>query len=294
MSKLRSREPLPKLEQAGPPPIRDLFRRYEQMEQETEASSQTGHTRWMVPYADLLTLLLGFFVVLFAASRVETPSHAVTSMESKAAQQDIIPDPAAEPPSQSRNEATTQTAPETPDETALAQKLEQDLQSVKALPGVEIRQQERGLVISLKDSILFAPGSAELSPQARQTLDRLATQLSTAMGGEMRPIRVEGHTDNMPITTAQYPSNWELSTARATNIVRYLVTGHHFPSEQLSAAGYGEFKPVENNSSIEGKQKNRRVDIVVLSADAARREPPPATPKSEPGMRFEKAGNPRG
>jgi chemotaxis protein MotB len=295
MSKLRSREPLPKLEQAGPPPIRDLFRRYEQMEQETEASSQTGHTRWMVPYADLLTLLLGFFVVLFAASRVETPSHAVTSMESKAAQQDVISDPAqSASQSQGQDEATAQTGPETSDETTLAEKLERDMQSAKAMPGVEIRQQERGLVISLKDSILFAPGSAELSPQARSTLDRLATQLSTAMGGEMRPIRVEGHTDNMPITTAQYPSNWELSTARATNIVRYLIAGHHFPSEQLSAAGYGEFKPVENNSSIEGKQKNRRVDIVVLSADAARREPPPATPKSEPGMRFEKAGNPRG
>jgi chemotaxis protein MotB len=288
MSKLRSREPLPKLEQAGPPPIRDLFRRYEQMEQETEASSHTGHTRWMIPYADLLTLLLGFFVVLFAASRVETPSHAVTSMDSKTEQQEVVTDPAkplsAAPKPQNQDAAKVQNPLETPEEVALSEKLEHDMQSAKALPGVEILRQERGLVISLKDSILFEPGSAELSPQARKTLDRLAAQLSTAMGGETRPIRVEGHTDNTPITTAQYPSNWELSTARATNIVRYLIASHYFSSEQLSAAGYGEFKPVENNSSIEGKQKNRRVDIVVLSADAARREPPPATPKSEPGM----------
>ncbi|HEY9687677.1 MAG TPA: OmpA family protein [Coleofasciculaceae cyanobacterium] len=292
MSKLRSREPLPKLEQAGPPPIRDLFRRYEQMEQETEASSHTGHTRWMIPYADLLTLLLGFFVVLFAASRVETPSHAVTSMDAKADRQEAVLDSVRDPAkpantaqkSQSVDEAKVQNPLETPAEVALAEKLERDMQSAKALPGVEILRQERGLVISLKDSILFEPGSAELSPQARKTLDRLAAQLSTAMSGEVRPIRVEGHTDNTPITTAQYPSNWELSTARATNIVRYLIASRYFSSEQLSAAGYGEFKPVENNSSIEGKQKNRRVDIVVLSADAARREPPPATPKSEPGM----------
>jgi chemotaxis protein MotB len=139
-------------------------------------------------------------------------------------------------------------------------------------------------VISLKDSILFTAGNADLSPAARHTLDGLIQQLHAALGGQSRPIRVEGHTDNSPIATSKYPSNWELSTARATTIVRFLVASHHFQPQLLSAAGYGEFKPVKDNSSIEGKQKNRRVDIVVLKPDLAQQEPPalndPTAPKN--------------
>ena len=125
-----------------------------------------------------------------------------------------------------------------------------------------------GVVISLRDSVLFPPGNAELSTGAQNTLDRLAETLVATH----HPIRVEGHTDATPIATSQYPSNWELSTARATAIVRYLSDRHGIPPEQLSAVGYGEFHPVANNSSIEGKQKNRRVDIVILGGNAASKE----------------------
>lgn len=286
MSKLRSREPLPRLEQPGPAPVRELFRRYEQMEREMEGATHTGQSRWMIPYADLLTLLLGFFVVLFAGSRMEIPAKAVTSMDARPESQNVkvagdnrIKD-SENLPIVSHEKADN--AAGSPSDMQLAKRLKQEMTSGLNLQGVEIRQQERGLVISLKDSILFAPGSAELSQQARETLDRLTGQLSAAMNGESRPIRVEGHTDNTPITTSRYPSNWELSTARATNIVRYLVAGRRFSPDRLSAAGYGEFKPVDDNSSIEGKQKNRRVDIVILSADAARQEPPAAQAKKVP------------
>ncbi len=270
MSKLLSRTPTPRLSEPETAPVSNLFNRMEQLEKESEIGSQNGQTRWMIPYADLLTLLLGFFVVLFAVSHVkDEPKTAPKKPEAHAAQQQT------EKPDQDQ---------------ALLKRLQQQLGSDLRSRDIDIRQQERGLVISLKDDILFAPGSAELSPEARRTLDVLVSRLSGALGQQdARPIRVEGHTDNTPIATARYPSNWELSTARATNIVRYLVDSRRLPPGRLSAAGYGEYKPVENNSSIEGKQKNRRVDIVVLNAYTAQQEPPPLDSKSveEEGIREE-------
>lgn len=244
-------------------PVRALFRKLETLEREMESNVHTGHNRWMVPYADLLTLLLGLFLVLVTAAQPEP----------------LKLQPASKPAAQA---VATQAKLKSPQKLPNAQKTGSDSLSAQLrqrlkMQGVEIRQQERGVVISLKDNILFAPGSAELSPKARNTLKQLISQLKKTLGAQARLIRVEGHSDNTPITTSRYPSNWELSTARATNIVRYLIEGKHYRPEQLSATGYGEFKPVAQNSSIEGKQKNRRVDIVVLNETMALQEPPAAT-----------------
>ncbi len=237
-----------------------LFQKLESLEQEMNPSSQTGQNRWIVPYADLMTLLLGMFLVLFASAKgtdlhpgKPLPPAAIAAMAKQQAQ--------------------------TPDQRAM-RALETSLQTRFKMNGAHIQEQSRGVVISLKDNILFAPGSADLSPSARTTLSKLADQLSTALGenastaSPSRPIRVEGFTDNTPIRTSRFPSNWELSTARATNIVRYLIDTGRFQPEQLSAAGYGEFKPLGENSSIEGKQKNRRVDIVIMNDRLAQQEPP--------------------
>jgi chemotaxis protein MotB len=247
------------LESTYEPPVRHLFRKLETLERELESTVHTGHSRWMVPYADLLTLLLGLFLVLFASSKME--------LRKLNAEKKLLSKPAVTAAPLSKNSMKP-----VPD--ALPQKLKSALH----MQGVVVKEQDRGVVISLKDSILFAPGSAELSPKAKQMLNRLSDQLRLAMDGKTRPIRVEGHTDNTPITTSRYPSNWELSTARATNIVRYLIAGKRLPADKLSAAGYGEFKPVAQNSSIEGKHKNRRVDIVVLNENTALQEPPAASP----------------
>lgn len=246
-------------------PVRDLFRKLETLEREMELNVHTGHNRWMVPYADLLTLLLGLFLVLVTAAKSEPfkPQPAPKSAIQAMAGQAQLKSPQQRP----KNKMA--------EASLLSAQLKQRLH----MQGVEIRQQERGVVISLKDNILFAPGSADLSPAARNTLRHLIGQLNKTLGPQARLIRVEGHSDNTPITTARYPSNWELSTARATNIVRYLIEGKYYRPEQLSATGYGEFKPVAQNSSIEGKQKNRRVDIVVLNENMARQEPPAPTQK---------------
>lgn len=250
------------------PPVQGLFRKLETLERELESTAHTGHNRWMVPYADLLTLLLGLFLVLFATSGMD-PKKAQAAKPVQTAV-------AAAPLKSDENQPKPDQKPTT-DSKKAKPSLSSQLREQFKMQGVEIREQERGVVISLKDSILFAPGSADLSPAARQTLNRLSDKLKQVMNGQTRPVRVEGHTDTTPITTSRYPSNWELSTARATSIVRYLIAGKRFPANQLSAAGYGEFKPIAENSSIEGKQKNRRVDIVVLNENMALQEPPAAS-----------------
>jgi chemotaxis protein MotB len=273
--------------QAGEP-VSDLFQKLEALEKEMDAATHTGHSRWMIPYADLLTLLLGLFLVLFTASaKPEAKQNPESKQIAVQNSQNTLKN-SQKPPidAKAREHQTSAHQPDQQRETALAATLQKEIRNGLNMKDVIIRRQERGLVISLKDSILFEPGSADLSYPARKTLDRLAAQLAAALNGESRPIRVEGHTDNTPITTAKYPSNWELSTARATNIVRYLIASHHFSPADLSAAGYGQFRPVEDNSSIEGKQKNRRVDIVILNDSTAQQEPPPLpqSPKSRKGQ----------
>jgi chemotaxis protein MotB len=231
----------------------------------------TGNTRWLIPYADILTLLLGFFLVLYSMQNArkhfsQTMHDALQNQTKQQAaliksQEAELTSLEAELNKLKREADTSAITQSAPDEEAMAYlhtTLDAALQESHAL---EITQEARGIVISLREGVLFAPGQAELSPAAQKTLDGVAVALKQLN----RPIRVEGHTDNTPIKTAQFPSNWELSTARATHIVKYLATHHQMTPDQLSAAGYGEYKPVADNSTVEGKQKNRRVDIVVLN-----------------------------
>jgi flagellar motor protein MotB len=135
----------------------------------------------------------------------------------------------------------------------------------------------RGLVISLKDTEFFDSGKANVRAQSMYLLDNIIEAISKYSNS----IRIEGHTDNVPIKTSQFPSNWELSTARATNIVRYLIDAHEFPPERISAIGYGEYRPIADNSTEEGRQKNRRVDVVVLSNAGEQGEPTTRSKQAE-------------
>jgi chemotaxis protein MotB len=128
---------------------------------------------------------------------------------------------------------------------------------------------ERGLVIHIVESALFREGSATLEPQALDILDRIADRLV----GIPNHVRVEGHTDDRPIRTDRFPSNWELSTARATEVVRYFIDFHNVDPERISALGYGEFRPIRLNSSAENRAKNRRVDVVILTMELSMKEP---------------------
>jgi len=134
---------------------------------------------------------------------------------------------------------------------------------------IELTNNERGLTISMPDTVLFDPGSAEIKKIAIPTLTKIAQSLKSTDN----QIRVEGHTDNQPINTAEFPSNWELSTARATSVVKFFINNIKFSPTKLSAAGYGEFKPKTTNTTPEGRQSNRRVDIVIMSSGSEIFEP---------------------
>ena len=140
-----------------------------------------------------------------------------------------------------------------------------EIPGVEAIPNVKISLQERGIVISLSNTLFFQAGSAQIKPEAIKILDKLAKSINDSE----RMIHIEGHTDSSPIATAIFPSNWELSSARASSVVRYLNSKHHIPSHRLAAIGYGQSRPAANNFAPQGRQLNRRVDIVLLSNAAA-------------------------
>jgi chemotaxis protein MotB len=118
------------------------------------------------------------------------------------------------------------------------------------------------LVISLKEFGFFDSGSPRIKPEALPALDRIASILAV----RTYRLRIEGHTDNVPIHTSQMASNWELSTARATELIRVLIIDHGFAPDRLSAAGYAQYRPVASNLTAQGRAQNRRVDIVILGA----------------------------
>jgi chemotaxis protein MotB len=148
----------------------------------------------------------------------------------------------------------------------LKSELEQALRGEIALREVSIRRETEGLVVSLREFGFFDSGSATIKPQALPALDRIASILAI----RTCKLRIEGHTDNIPIHTALIHSNWELSTARATELIQILIVRHRFAPERLSAAGYAEYHPVASNLTAQGRAQNRRVDIVILTSQVVR------------------------
>jgi len=241
-----------------------------------------NHERWLVSYADFITLLFAFFVVLFASSQADkkkqlqlsaamqtafTPLGSFEAHSTKpplaigaSAQANVTPAPMALPlPSTS-----IETAEET--EQHLRKLLAEQVAAGQIPAGsVTMHTTSEGLVISLHEIGFFASGSAEVRPAALATLSRLAATLPVG------PLRIEGHTDNVPIHTAQFATNWELSTARATAIARLVLEHGRINPTDLSAAGYAEFHPIASNTTEQGRTQNRRVDIILLRRPAASR-----------------------
>lgn len=227
----------------------------------------------MVTYGDMVTQILIFFVLLFALSTINMQKFQA-AMQSFQMAVGILRGGAEIQPVDLSGEGDISEVPNA-DLVAL-QQLEQMYQRVgeylqeAGLEGVAVTlMEQRGVVIRFKDQILFDLGKAELRPEARAILDKIGRLIA----GIPNHVRVEGHTDNWPIHNERYPSNWELSTARATNVVRYLLETTHIPPKRLSAAGYGEYRPVASNATAEGRAKNRRVDIVILRQDLSEGEP---------------------
>lgn len=232
------------------------------------ADGAVSHERWLVSYADFITLLFAFFTTMYAISTVDARKLAsmVDSMQAAFTRdgRTVVPRPLAE--------SGAPTAP-LQDSIGAAERLAERLRARLGDRGVEVATDQRGVVVSLRESGSFATGSAELSSDARRVLSELAATI--AAEGDVS-LRVEGHTDDVPIQTGRFASNWELSTARATTVVTYLIEECGLAPARLSAAGYGEFHPRASNDSPENRARNRRVDVVILRPETARAEEPPA------------------
>jgi chemotaxis protein MotB len=211
--------------------------------------------RWLVSYADFMTLLCAFVTTLYASSLVSAAKVA----------------PAAAPPmAEARPTPVAPSAPIVDPLAALRIRLSDALDDEIVSGRLQLVDDRRGLVIEVPEAAAFAPGQAALTPTARAMMQRIGA----AIVDLPHAVRVEGHTDDAPIRTARFASNWELSTARATDVVALLVAESGLAPGRLSAAGYGEHRPRAANDTAAGRLRNRRVDIVILTpATAASEEP---------------------
>lgn len=223
-----------------------------------------NHERWLISYADFITLLFAFFVVMFAVSQVDSKKVGrFTESFSKAVGIDMFPQPGrgllAGTSDGVVSDGDSSHTSGMPEELAnLKQTLSNDAAKDEMLAKVQVIAKRNELVLRLSDNLLFASGSDVLQEKAKLVVSHLAIELRS------RPvdIRIEGHTDDRPIHTHRFRSNWDLSTARATSIVAELAK-EGIAAPRLSAAGYGEFHPVASNANDEGRAKNRRVDLVI-------------------------------
>lgn len=233
---------------------------------------------WMTTYGDMVTLILAFFVILFSISTVDANKFDLALLSLQKAL-GILPGGRTV----SSDSLIHMSELEWSQQTRLADirqlmYVERTMKDrLSEQDAVEMHLDERGLVVRFVEDVLFDSGKADLKTSAARILKTVA--------GVIEPlpnhIRVEGHTDNVPINTKAFPSNWELSTARATQVIQFLLAYGISPL-RLSAAGYGEYRPVETNDTPEGRQRNRRVDIVILRLSASRVEPLPAVPDNLP------------
>jgi chemotaxis protein MotB len=221
-----------------------------------------NHERWLVSYADFVTLLFAFFVVMFAVSQVDSKRVGrFTEAFSKALGEDMFPDrghgflPAADEEVKTAGQSEGQVPTELAE---LEQSLKSLAQGDESLKGLEVLQKRNELVLRLADNIFFDVGDDTLKGPAAVILHTLGPELAK----RNVDVRVEGHTDDRPIRTVRFRSNWDLSTGRATAVLAKLAAEGIAPPH-LSAAGYGEFRPIASNATDEGRKQNRRVDLVV-------------------------------
>jgi len=226
---------------------------------------QENLDRWLLTYSDLITLLLAFFVVMYSMSRIDAKKFGQVSDALNA----VLKGGTSVLRFNQEIDNTGHGILKLGNLRMVQQKIEERFQQLGRQEEVQTEITERGLVVHILESALFDEASAQLKPRAMEVLDLIAEQLK----GRPNHIRVEGHTDDRPIATSVYPSNWELSSARATAVVRYYVEGHEIPPTHISALGYGEFRPVAPNNSIENRARNRRVDVVILTMELTMTEP---------------------
>ena len=232
-----------------------MDRRVERIELPQSTSESDGEG-WLISYLDVLTLLITLFVLLVALTEMKPESVPVRQLSA-----DIAVAEPAEPDEVAGTDApdikpvvpplvTALDEPATEDQTPLFEGLEID--------GVSVVETSQSVTLRIDDHLLFGSGDADLIVAGESVLQQLARALQTFEGH----VSVEGHTDNLPIRTPRFPSNWELSSARAISVVRYLSLAG-VETSRLRAVGYGDTRPLADNDSAEGRAANRRVELLI-------------------------------
>jgi chemotaxis protein MotB len=260
------------------------------MSRKKKAPQHPNHERWLVSYADFITLLFAFFVVLYSSAQVDKRKVGELAMAIQVAFQKLgIFESSSTKPAVLESEpmpfSKVQMVENLPREERLDQvvnpprgplsgprppmeQIQKQLQTALAPElkkhTVAITPTKEGIVVSLREAGFFPSGSAQLRPGAGHTL---ADFVKVIAPYPVR-IRIEGHTDNVPIHNSRFDSNWDLSTARATEIIKLFISKYDIAPDRLSAAGYGEYYPVASNDTPEGRAMNRRVDLVILTPNS--------------------------
>lgn len=226
--------------------------------------------RWLLTYADLMNLLLILFILLYTMSKMDIVKYQTVAASLRAAfgetsATQVIGESGANPGLINLEGSSPSPVVQAQMEEQQMQEIQEEVTEVikqKGLEGqVDVTIQERGIVISIEEKVLFKSGSADLDDASKHTIEMIGKVLLALPG---KQIRVEGHTDNAPIKTSRFPDNQELSTARANSVWRILVHNVGMNPNALSATGYGEFRPKMPNDTPEHMAQNRRVDIAIL------------------------------
>lgn len=259
-----------------------MTRHVQQSRRKRSIEQSDNVDRWLVSYADFITLLFAFFVVMYAISSINEGKYRVLSDTLVAAFKTPpkspepiqigkpVEEPAAAPQTQGIPKPIKVEPPRVDKQERImaniAQQVRQNLKPLIDKDFIKVTHNKLWVEVEINTSILFSSASAELEIEANEPLKKLADVLKALPNH----IDVEGHTDNLPISNRIYPSNWELSAARAASVV-HLFTQQGIAPERLAAIGFGEFQPVSDNDTVEGRRSNRRVKVVILADKNARR-----------------------
>jgi len=276
------------------------------MARRKKAPAPENHERWLISYADFITLLFAFFVVMFASSQADKGraqefsdsvkkafdggkfSSMIASVLGGSADNVGKGNAMMRGPGGAHKITEEKKDPKVAELAPSMQVLTAELKADIEAGRIQVNMEARGLVVSFKQAALFPSGEDEVSPAAYNGLEKVAAAIAKLPN----PVRLEGHTDSVPIKTARFRSNWELSAARAIAIMELLSTRFGVPRERLSIAGYAETAPVSSNDDEQGRTRNRRVDIVILNDQGvigepskAEAAPPDASQAGAPGAK---------
>jgi chemotaxis protein MotB len=264
------------------------------MARRKRVAEHENHERWLISYADFITLLFAFFVVMFASSQTDkAKAQQVSDSVRKALDKNSVPaqvhevlggtvdekgkgnammkGPGGSQPVSVQQPQTATVAELVPALDYLTKALQKEIKEGK----IEVHLEARGLVVSLRQATFFPSGQDTVDPATFGSIDKIAVTIRKLPNA----VRLEGHTDSIPIHTTRFRSNWELSAARSIAMLELLSTRYDIPRERLAIAGYADTTPKDSNETEEGRAHNRRVDIVILNQQVLMNEPVPFAPQ---------------